>query len=447
MFSRILIANRGEIALRIIRACTELGVESVVVYSEADAGARYLDLADDAVCIGPGRASESYLNIPRIISAAEITNVDAIHPGYGFLAESDEFAELCEDSNIVFIGPRSEVMRKMGSKVEARRIARDKKIPTLAGSDEPIEADEQAVELAEKIGYPVMIKASAGGGGRGMRIAHNEMSLRNMLAVARSEAENAFKDDAVYVEKVLEKARHVEVQILADRHDNVWHLGERDCSIQRRYQKLMEETPSPGISSDTRSKLTKAAVTLARAVGYTGAGTVEFLVDKKGNFYFMEMNTRLQVEHPVTEEVTGIDIVRAQILIASGEKPNYSQRRLKFRGAAIECRINAEDPADSFRPTPGRITEFVPPGGRNVRLDSHAYAGYEVPPFYDSMVAKLIVTGTDRRDAISILRRALQEFKVEGIKTTIPFYRDLIEHNLYASGQYDTTFVDEFVGE
>ncbi len=447
MFSRILIANRGEIALRIIRACTELGVESVVVYSEADAGARYLDLADDAVCIGPGRASESYLNIPRIISAAEITNVDAIHPGYGFLAENAEFAEICEESNINFIGPTSEVMRKMGSKVEARRIARDKKIPTLDGSDGPIDADEQAVELAEKIGYPVMIKASAGGGGRGMRIAHNEMSLRNMLAVARSEAENAFKDDAVYVEKVLEKARHVEVQILADRHDNVWHLGERDCSIQRRYQKLMEETPSPGISSDTRSKLTKAAVTLARAVGYTGAGTVEFLVDKKGNFYFMEMNTRLQVEHPVTEQVTGIDIVRAQILIASGDELNYSQRRLKFRGVAIECRINAEDPADSFRPTPGRITEFVPPGGRNVRLDSHAYAGYEVPPFYDSMVAKLIVTGTDRRDAISILRRALQEFKVEGIKTTIPFYRDLIEHNLYASGQYDTTFVDEFVGE
>ncbi len=446
MFSRILIANRGEIALRIIRACTELGVESVVVYSEADAGARYLDLADGAVCIGPGRASESYLNIPRIISAAEITNVDAIHPGYGFLAENAEFAEICEESNINFIGPTSEVMRKMGSKVEARRIARGKKIPTLSGSEGPVEGDEEAVALAEKIGYPVMIKASAGGGGRGMRIAHNEMSLRNMLAVARSEAESAFKDDAVYVEKVLEKARHVEVQILADQHDNVWHLGERDCSIQRRYQKLMEETPSPGINSDTRSKLTKAAVTLAQTVGYTGAGTVEFLVDKKGNFYFMEMNTRLQVEHPVTEEVSGIDIVRAQILVASGEKLNYSQRRLKFRGAAIECRINAEDPANSFRPTPGRITEFVPPGGRNVRLDSHAYAGYEVPPFYDSMVAKLVVTGADRRDALSILRRALREFKVEGIKTTIPFFRDLIEHNLYASGQYDTTFVDEFVG-
>ena len=447
MFSRILIANRGEIALRVIRACAELGVETVAAYSQADAGARYLELADDAVCIGPGPAPESYLNIPRLISAAEITNVDAIHPGYGFLAESAEFAAICEDSNITFIGPSADTMRKMGSKVEARRIAKRKKIPTLAGGVDPIESDDEAVELAGRIGYPVMIKASAGGGGRGMRIAHNEISLRNMLSVARSEAASAFKDGSLYIEKVLVGARHVEVQILADTAGNVWHLGERDCSIQRRYQKLIEETPCPGISSDTRNGLTKAAISLARAVNYTGAGTVEFLVDKGGHFYFMEMNTRLQVEHPITEEVTGIDIVKAQLRAASGEKLELSQRHMKFRGASIECRINAEDPADSFRATPGRITEFVPPGGRGVRLDSHVYSGYVVQPFYDSMIAKLIVTAHDRQEALNILRRALEEFKVEGIRTTIPFYRDLIEHRLYASGRYDTTFVDEFVGQ
>jgi acetyl-CoA carboxylase biotin carboxylase subunit len=447
MFSRVLIANRGEIALRIIRACAELGVETVAVYSEADAGARYLELADDAVCIGPGPASESYLNIPRIISAAEITNVDAIHPGYGFLAENDEFAEICEETNIIFIGPTSETMRKMGSKIEARRIAAEKKVPVLPGSGRAIESGDEAVQLANSIHYPVMIKASAGGGGRGMRIAHNEMSLRNMLALARSEAAKAFKDDSVYLEKVLVGARHVEVQILGDKDGNVWHLGERDCSIQRRYQKLIEETPSPGISDDTRNGLFKAAVLLAHAVKYTGAGTIEFLVDRDGRFYFMEMNTRLQVEHPVTEEVTGIDVVKAQIRVAAGERIDLSQRRMKFEGAAIECRINAEDPADGFRATPGRITEFIPPGGRNVRLDTHVYAGYEVPPFYDSMVAKLIVKGKDRQEAINVLRRALAEFKVEGIKTTIPFYRDLIEHRLYASGRYDTTFVDEFVGQ
>jgi len=447
MFSRILIANRGEVALRVLRACAELGVETVVVYSQADAGAHYLELADDAVCIGPGPAAESYLNISRIISAAEITNVDAIHPGYGFLAEKVEFAEICEESNIAFIGPKSDVMRKMGSKVEARRIAQEKKIPVLPGSSDPIKSDDEAVELAGRIGYPVMIKASAGGGGRGMRIAHNEISLRNMLGLARSEASNAFKDDSVYIEKVLEKARHVEVQILGDNDGNVWHLGERDCSIQRRFQKLIEESPSPGISSDTRSGLTKAAITLARAVGYTGAGTIEFLVDRDGHFYFMEMNTRLQVEHPVTEEVTGIDIVKAQIRAASGEKLHLSQRKIRFRGAAIECRINAEDPADSFRATPGRITEFIPPGGRNIRVDSHVYAGYNVPQYYDSMVAKLIVTGKDRGDAISVLRRALEEFRVEGIKTTVPFYRDLIEHRLFANGRYHVTFVDDFVGQ
>jgi len=416
MFSRIIVANRGEVALRVLRACAEMGIETVAVYSQADAGARYLELADDAVCIGPPPATESYLNIARIIAAAEITNVDAIHPGYGFLAERSDFAEICEESNIVFIGPRSEVMRKMGDKVQARRIARDRKISVLPGSDGPIENDDEALALAQEIGYPVIIKAAAGGGGRGMRVAHNEISLRNMLALARSEASQAFKDDSLYIEKLLERARHVEVQILADNYGNVVHLGERDCSIQRRYQKLIEET-----------------------VNYTGAGTVEFLVDSDGHYYFMEMNTRLQVEHPITEAVSGVDIVKEQIKIASGEK-------LKFNGVAIECRINAENPADGFRSSPGRITQFIPPGGPGIRLDTHAYSGYEVPPYYDSLIAKLIAYGPDRASALNTMRRALQEFVVDGVKTTIPFYRDLLEHRSYASGNYDIRFVDEFLG-
>jgi len=446
MFSRVLIANRGEVALRVIRACHELGVETVVVYSDADAGCRYLKLADDAVCIGPGPATESYLNIPRIIAAAEITNVDAIHPGYGFLAESAEFAEICEESNIVFIGPTSEVMRKMGSKIEARAVARQRKIPVLPGSDGPVENDDQAVETAGKIGYPVMIKAAAGGGGRGMRIAHNEISLRNMIALARSEAAKAFKDDSVYLERMLEKARHVEVQILADNHGEVVHLGERDCSIQRRYQKLIEETPAPGIDDDTRSGITRAAVQLARAVGYTGVGTVEFLVDNRGNYYFMEMNTRLQVEHPITEMVTGVDIVKEQIRAAAGERLPFSQRKMAFNGVAIECRINAENPADGFRAAAGRISEFMPPGGPGIRLDTHVYCGYQIPPFYDSMIAKLICYGPTRVETLNTLRRALNEFVITGVSTTVPFYRDLIEHRGYASGNFDIHFVDEFVG-
>ena len=446
MFSRVLVANRGEVALRVIRACTELGIETVAIYSRADAGARYLELADDSVCVGPPPAAESYLNIPSIISAAEITNVDAIHPGYGFLAENEDFAAICEDCNIVFIGPKSEVMRKMGSKVAARNIAQERKVPILPGSEAPIQNDDEAVALAQKIGYPVIIKAAAGGGGRGMRIAHNEYSLRNMLALARAEALNAFKDDSVYIEKMLEHARHVEVQILADNHGNILHLGERDCSIQRRYQKLIEETPSPGISEDTREGLLRAAVNLARSVAYTNAGTIEFLVDRDGGFYFMEMNTRLQVEHPVTEQVTGIDIVKEQIRIAAGERLRYPQKRVAFQGAAVECRINAENPAEGFRATPGKITEFMLPGGRGVRVDTHVYGGYEVPPFYDSMIAKLIVHGSDRAEALNILRRALTEFRVGGVKTTIPFYRDLIEHRGYASGSYDIHFVNEFLG-
>ena len=445
MFSRVLIANRGEIALRVIRACAELGVETVAVYSQADAGAKYLEFADDAVCIGPAAASESYLNIPHIISAAEITDVDAIHPGYGFLAEEDNFAEICEESNIVFIGPRSDVMRKMGNKVEARRIAVQNKVDVIPGSEGIIEDEDQALAIAHEIGYPVMVKAAAGGGGRGMRVAHNDISLRNMLALARSEAEKAFADSSVYIEKFLENARHVEVQLLADEHGNVLHLGERDCSIQRRCQKLIEETPCPGIDDDVRNDLTKAAVRLAKAVGYTSAGTIEFLVEGKGRFYFIEMNTRLQVEHPVSEQVTGIDIVKEQIKIAVGEELQFQQRKVRFDGVSIECRINAENPADGFRATPGRITEFVLPGGPGVRMDTHAHSGYEVVPYYDSMIAKLIVHDVSRQAALARLRRALNEFIVEGVHTTIPFYRDMIQHGSYVSGNFTIHFVDEYM--
>jgi len=445
MFSRVLIANRGEIALRILRACKELGVETVAVYSKGDLGARYLELADEAVCIGPAPPGESYLNIPHIISAAEITNVDAIHPGYGFLAEQDTFAEICEESNITFIGPRSDVMRKVGNKAEARKIAKQNKINVIPGSEDVVEDEEQALELAHKVGYPVMIKAAAGGGGRGMRIAHNDISLKNMLALARSEAGAAFKDAAVYIEKVIEHARHVEVQILADNHGNVIHLGERDCSIQRRFQKLIEESPSPGIDDDLRDKITRAAVRLARAVGYTNAGTIEFLVDSGGEFYFIEMNARLQVEHPVTELVTGLDLVKEQLRIASGEELSIQQRKVSFQGAAIECRINAENPADEFRTCPGTITEFIPPGGPGVRVDTHCHTGYEVKPFYDSLIAKLIVHQPTRAEAIACLQRALAEFVVEGIHTTIPFYRELIRHGHYVNGDFDTRFVDEYM--
>ena len=445
MFTRVLVANRGEIALRILRACKEMGIETVAVFSKADAGSKYLDLADEAVCIGPPQPADSYLSIAHIISAAEITNVDAIHPGYGFLAEDDTFAEICEESNIVFIGPRSDVIAKMGNKVEARRIVQESKVSVIPGSEGTVDDEEQALALAHKLGYPVMVKAAAGGGGRGMRIAHNDISLKNMLAIAGSEAATAFKDSSVYVEKVIERARHVEVQILGDHHGNVIHLGERDCSIQRRFQKLIEETPSPGIDGDLRTKITRAAVKIARAVGYTSAGTVEFLVNSDGQFFFIELNARLQVEHPVTEEVTGMDLVKEQIRIAAGEELSVQQKRVQSRGVAIECRINAENPADGFRTSPGTIRHFIPPGGRGVRVDTHCYSGYEVKPFYDSMIAKLIVYQPTRAEALACLRRALGEFVVEGIHTTIPFYRDLIQHGGYASGQFDTHFVEEFV--
>ena len=445
MFSRILIANRGEIALRIIRACRELGVETVVVYSKADAGASYLEQADMTVCIGGAPPAESYLNIPHIISAAEITNVDAIHPGYGFLAEESEFCEICEESNIVFIGPRSEVMRKVGDKARARQIAQDNRVAVIPGSDGVVESPENALGLAHEVGYPVMIKAAAGGGGRGMRIAHNDISLKNMYALAQAEAKNAFKNPAVYIEKCIERARHVEIQILADRHGSVLHLGERDCSIQRRFQKLIEESPSPGLDGDLREKIARAAVKIAKSVGYTNAGTIEFLVDRSGDFYFIEMNARLQVEHPVTEQITGIDIVKEQLRIALGEKLPYSQRRIEFNGVAIECRINAENPADGFRTSPGMITRMIPPGGPGVRLDTHAHSGFEVKPHYDSMIAKLIVHRSSRAEALACLRRALNEFTIEGIHTTIPFYHDLITHADYVNGNYNIHFVDEYL--
>ncbi len=445
MFTRVLIANRGEIALRILRACKELGIETVAVYSKADAGTRFLELADETVCIGNAPAADSYLNIPHIVSAAEITNVDAIHPGYGFLAEQEHFAEICEESNIVFIGPRSEVIRQMGDKSEARRTAQEAKIPVIPGSEGVIEDEEHALELAHRIGYPVMVKAAAGGGGRGMRIAHNDISLKNMVTLARNEAEAAFKNPAVYLEKAIEHARHIEVQVLADHHENVIHLGERDCSIQRRFQKLIEETPSPGISDDTREKVWRAAVKLARTVGYTNAGTVEFLVDGDDNYYFMEMNTRLQVEHPITEAVTGVDLVKEQLRVAAGERLALQQKRVEFNGCSIECRINAENPADDFRTSPGTIHQFIPPGGPGVRLDTHAYGGYEVKPFYDSMIAKLVVHKPTREETLSCLRRALAEFTVEGIHTTIPFYRDIIQHAAYVSGDFDVKYVEELL--
>jgi acetyl-CoA carboxylase biotin carboxylase subunit len=445
MFTRVLIANRGEIALRILRACREMGIETVAVYSKADAGAKYLEFADEAVCIGPPPPGESYLNIPHIISAAEITNVDAIHPGYGFLAEDANFAEICEESNITFIGPSSEAMRNMGNKSQARKIAQEAKVPVIPGSEGIVENEEEALSLAHSLSYPVMIKASAGGGGRGMRIAHNDISLKNMLALARSEAGAAFKNGAVYIEKVIENARHIEVQIVADRHGNCIHLGERDCSIQRRFQKLIEETPSPGIDADLRSKVTRAAIRIARAVNYTNAGTVEFLAGENEQFYFMEMNTRLQVEHPITEEVTGVDLVKEQLRVAAGEELSIQQKRVRNEGVSIECRINAENPADGFRTSPGKITRFIVPGGPGVRVDTHCYDGYDVNPFYDSMIAKLIVTQPTRPDALACLRRALNEFVIEGIYTTIPLYRDLIQHGGYAAGQFNTHFVEEFL--
>jgi len=447
MFSRILIANRGEIALRILRTCKELGIETVIAYSKADKNALYLEYADAHVCIGPGDSSESYLNIPSIISAAEIADIEAIHPGYGFLAENSHFAEVCESSNIVFIGPTSDVMNKMGDKTLARNIAIENKIPVIPGSESTVEDQQQAVEVAHKIGYPVLIKASFGGGGRGMRVAHNDISLVNALAVAQREAKVAFNNPSIYIEKYIEPSRHIEVQIVADKYGNIVHLGERDCSIQRRHQKLVEQAPSPNISDQLREDICKSAIKLAKAVNYTNVGTVEFLVDTDGKHYFIEMNTRLQVEHPVTEMLTGIDLVKEQIRIASGERLNLRQKKIKCEGVAIECRINAEDPDNDFRPHAGKITMCNAPGGKGVRVDSHVYSGYEVPPYYDSLLGKLIVHQKGREEAIACMKRALSEYKIEGVKTTIPLHLRVISDSRFATGDVDTHFVENLIAE
>jgi acetyl-CoA carboxylase biotin carboxylase subunit len=442
MFQRILVANRGEIALRVIRACRDLGVEAVAVFSEADRDAPYLALADKTICIGPANSTESYLNIPRLISAAEITDVQAIHPGYGFLSENAHFAEVCRSCQIEFIGPPQEAMRRLGNKSEARKLAQESGVPVVPGSEGLIVGDGEALQLAHAIGFPVLIKAAAGGGGRGMRVARNDISLQSGLKAARQEAEKAFKDGSVYLEKYIEQPRHVEVQILADRHGHAVHLWERDCSLQRRHQKLVEESPAPNLPEQVRQQICQAAVRLARAAGYHNAGTCEFLVDSQNRFYFIEVNARIQVEHPVTEMVTGIDLVREQIRIAAGEPLRFGQETVEHRGVAMECRINAEDPALDFRPSPGVVTRWQVPGGPGVRLDTHVTAGYRVPPNYDSLLAKLIVHQPTRAEALACMRRALAEFVVEGVQTTIPRHREIFNHSSFIEGEVDTTFIE-----
>ncbi|MFA9477834.1 acetyl-CoA carboxylase biotin carboxylase subunit [Phycisphaerales bacterium AB-hyl4] len=445
MFSRILIANRGEIAVRIIRAAREMGIETVAVYSAADRDSRHVKLADRAICIGPAKASESYLNISRIIAAAEVANVDAIHPGYGFLAENAHFAEVCRSCNIEFIGPSVESMQTLGDKVQCKQLAIRSKVPTSPGSKGRIDDEDEAVKVAHEIGFPVIIKASAGGGGRGMRVAHNDMSLRSGLKAAMTEAEAAFGDGGVYVEKFIEKARHVEVQIIGDQHGNVVHLWERDCTMQRRKQKLIEEAPCPVLKEDERERLCKAATRLCKAANYYSAGTVEFLMDDKKNFYLMEVNTRVQVEHPVTEMITGVDIVRTQIRVAAGEKLPFTQKQIKRNGHAIEVRINAEDPDNGFRPSPGVLERYEPPGGLGVRLDSHCYTGYRVPPNYDSMIAKLIAHKPTRDEAIATLKRALAEFEISPIKTTISLHADLMRNGSFLKSDIDINFVERLL--
>jgi len=447
MFARILVANRGEIALRVIRACRDLGIEAVAVYSRADRDAAYLNLAHDAICIGAESPAASYLNPAAILSAAEVADVQAVHPGYGFLAENPKFAQMCRDCKIEFIGPSAEAMQLVGDKVQARKLARRAKVPVVPGSNGTVGDDDEAVAIASKIGYPVMIKAAGGGGGRGMRPAHNEATLRSNFRHARAEAEAAFKDGELYIEKLIERPRHVEVQLLGDRKGNIIHLWERDCTLQRRHQKLVEESPSPHISARTRQKLCNAAVRLAKAAEYYSAGTCEFLVDEQENFYFIEINARIQVEHPVTELVTGQDLVQWQIRVAANEPLKLRQDQVTFDGCAIECRINAESPEDGFRPSPGPIHEFIPPGGPGVRLDTHAYAGYVVSPHYDSLIAKLLVHRPTREQAIHAMRRALDEFIIRPIKTTIPVQRAIMEQADFVEGNVDTNFIERTFGQ
>jgi acetyl-CoA carboxylase biotin carboxylase subunit len=442
MFKRILVANRGEIALRVIRACRELGVETVAICSEADRAASYLELADEAICVGPARASESYLRIDRVISAAEIGNVQAIHPGYGFLSENAHFAEVCRSCDIGFIGPTPEAMAQLGDKNSARAIAVQADVPCVPGSDGLVGNEQEALETARKIGYPVLLKATAGGGGRGMRVASNDLTLQSAFQQAATEAQAAFGNPGIYLERCVERPRHVEVQIIGDMHGNVVHLWERDCSTQRRHQKLIEESPSPRLSQETRTAMCEAAVRLAKTAGYYSTGTVEFIVDQEGNFYFIELNSRIQVEHPVTEMVTGIDLIKAQIRVAAGEPLSFTQDDVVQRGHAIECRINAEDPAHGFRPCPGLIERMIVPGGFGVRFDSHASSGYTVPPHYDSLIGKLIVHQPTRREAIETMQRALKELRVEGVKTTVPIHLEILSHSAFHDSQIDTTFVE-----
>ena len=446
MIQKVLIANRGEIALRIVRACKELGLKTLALYSSADEQSLHVQLADEAICIGPASAFESYLRADRILSAAEVGNVDAIHPGYGFLSENAEFAEQCETCNIKFIGPSSDTIRKMGNKSTAREIAKKASCPVIPGSDSALASGAETLKVAQKIGFPVLIKAVAGGGGKGMRLAHNAASFTKELEIASSEAEKNFGNGAVYLEKFIEEPRHIEFQILADEHGNIIHLGERDCSIQRRYQKLVEEAPSPYLTDQLRTQMGEAAVKVAKACKYKNAGTIEFLVDKHGNFYFIEMNTRIQVEHGITEEVTGIDLVKEQILIASGEKLKYSQKDIKITRHAIECRINAEDSARDFAPCPGTISLYCAPGGHGVRVDSHIYGGYSIPPYYDSMVGKLITFGKNRTIAIDRMQRALSEYLIRGVHTTVPFCRAIMLDPTFRSGKKVTTgYIEEFI--
>ena len=447
MIKRLLIANRGEIALRIIRACKELGIRSIAVYSEADVQSLHVQLADEAVCIGPAPSQQSYLKIDRIISAAEIADADAIHPGYGFLAENAHFAEVCASCKIKFVGPSPEAIRLMGDKNMARQQAVKAGVPVTPGSDGIIESEAEALRVAHKIGFPVIIKAVAGGGGRGMRIAHNDVTLVKGYHSARTEAEKAFGNPAVYIEKFVQNPHHIEFQVVADSKGNAVHLGERDCSVQRRNQKIIEECPSPLMTKELRAKMGDASLRLVEAVGYENAGTIEYLVDNEGNFYFMEMNTRIQVEHPITEEVYGVDLVKQQLQIASGDPLSHHVLHAAPRHHSIECRINAEDPENGFMPSPGTIDLYYAPGGRGVRIDSHAYAGYPIPPNYDSMIAKLIVHASTREQAIARMSRALGEYMITGIKTTIPFQQEIMRHKDFIAGKYDTGFVEKMLSQ
>jgi len=441
MFKKILIANRGEIAVRIIRAARELGIETVAIYSEADKDALHTNLADEAVCVGGPKSKDSYLNVENIISATVLTRAEAIHPGFGFLSENSKFAKMCRDCNIAFIGPSPEIIDKMGNKAQAKDIMKKAGVPIIMGSDGKIDTVEEGLEIAEKMGYPVLIKASAGGGGKGMRLCYSKEEFVKGYTMAKGEALASFGDDDVYVEKFIEEPKHIEFQILGDKFGNVIHLGERDCSVQRRNQKVIEEAPSPVMKEEVRKEMGAAAIKAAKAVNYENAGTIEFLLDKNYNFYFMEMNTRIQVEHGITETVTGIDLVKEQIKIASGERLNITQEMININGAAIECRINAENPSLDFRPSPGKITKLISPGGPGIRLDSAVYEGYNISPLYDSMIGKLIAYGRDREEAIARMKRALGEYLIEGIDTNIEYQLTILENPVFISGNYNTSFV------